>query len=230
MNTFFQESAFAGVALSLGTYGIGTLLKKKFRLGLFTPLLVAIVLTMLVLLAADIDYEVYYAGAQYLSWFLTPATVCLAIPLYEQFHLLVDNWNAVVAGIESGVLTSLVTVFAMATIMGLSHQEYITLLPKSVTTAIGMGISEELGGYVAITTAVIIVTGVIGNIFAEILCRIFRIREPIARGLAIGTAAHAVGTAKAMEMGEVEGAMSSLSIAVAGMLTVVGASVFAQFL
>ena len=128
------------------------------------------------------------------------------------------------------MLTSLVTVFAMAAIMGLSHQEYVTLLPKSVTTTIGMGISEELGGYVAVTTAVIIVTGVIGTIFAEILCRIFWIREPIARGLAIGIAAHAVETAKAMEMGDAEGAMSSLSIAVAGMLTVVGAFVFAQFL
>ena len=161
---------------------------------------------------------------------MTPATVCLAIPLYEQLELLARNWKAVAAGILSGVITSLVTVFVIAAIMGLSHQEYVTLLPKSVTTAIGMGISEELGGYVAITTAVIIITGVIGNILAETLCKVFQIREPIAQGLAIGTAAHAVGTAKAMEMGEIEGAMSSLSIAAAGMLTVIGASVFSHFL
>lgn len=230
INEFFQESAFAGVALSLGAYFLGVQLKKKFHLGILNPLLVAIVLTVLVLLAAGIDYEVYYAGARYLSWFLTPATVCLAIPLYEQLELLARNWKAVTVGILSGVLTSLVTVLVIAAMMGLSHEEYVTLLPKSVTTAIGMGISEELGGYVAITTAVIIITGVIGNILAETLCKVFRIREPIAQGLAIGTAAHAVGTAKAMEMGEIEGAMSSLSIAAAGMLTVLGASIFARFL
>ena len=114
--------------------------------------------------------------------------------------------------------------------MSLSHKEYVTMLPKSITTAIGMGVSEELGGYVTITVAVIIVTGVLGNILAEFLCKIFRITEPIAKGLAIGSASHAIGTAKAMEMGEIEGAMSSLSIAVAGIITVVGASIFANFI
>jgi putative effector of murein hydrolase len=114
--------------------------------------------------------------------------------------------------------------------MGLNHTEYVTLLPKSITTAIGMGVSEELGGYVTITVAVIVITGVLGNIFAELICKVFRINEPIAKGLAIGTASHAIGTAKAMEMGEIEGAMSSLSIAVAGILTVVFASVFAGFI
>ena len=118
----------------------------------------------------------------------------------------------------------------MSLLFGLSHEEYVTLLPKSITTAIGMGVSEELGGYVTLTVAVIIITGVLGNIFAPLICRVFRIREPIAKGIAIGTSSHAVGTAKAMEMGEVEGAMSSLSIAISGLLTVVGASVFAQFL
>lgn len=230
MNDFFMNSAFAGVALSLISYYIGMELKKKFKIGLFNPLLVAIVLTILVLLAADVDYDVYNAGAKYLSWLLTPATVCLAIPLYEQFELLKANWKAVIAGIVSGVITSLLTVFVLSFLMDLSHQEYVTLLPKSITTAIGMGISEELGGHVTITVAVIIITGVIGNIFAETICKIFHIKEPIAQGLAIGTAAHAVGTAKAMEIGEIEGAMSSLSIAVAGILTVIGASVFAQFL
>ena len=130
----------------------------------------------------------------------------------------------------SGVLTSLITVLALAILFGLSHQEYVTLLPKSITTAIGMGVSEELGGYVTITVAVIVITGVLGNIIGNLVCRIFGIREPIAKGLALGTAAHAIGTARAMEMGEVEGAMSSLSIAVAGVLTVAGASVFAGLL
>ena len=158
------------------------------------------------------------------------ATVCLAIPLYEQIELLKTHWKAVIAGILSGVLTSLVTVFVLSKIMSLSHKEYVTMLPKSITTAIGMGVSEELGGYVTITVAVIIVTGVLGNILADFICKIFRITEPIAKGLAIGSASHAIGTAKAMEMGEIEGAMSSLSIAVAGIITVVGASIFANFI
>ncbi len=227
MEDFFRESLFAGVTLSLVAYLLGSLLKKKFKLGIFNPLLISIIFTILVLVGTGVDYEVYNQGARYLSWFLTPATVCLAIPLYEQWQLLKKNFKAVISGIAAGVLTSLFTVFLLAKIMGLSHAEYVTLLPKSITTAIGMGVSEELGGYVNITVAVIVVTGVLGNIFGELICKIFRIKEPIAKGLAIGSAAHAIGTAKAMEMGEIEGAMSSLSIAVAGILTVVFSSVFA---
>ena len=128
------------------------------------------------------------------------------------------------------MLTSLVSVLAFALLFGFTHEQYVTLLPKSITTAIGMGISEELGGLVTITVAVIIITGVLGNIMAELVLRLFHIEDPIARGIAIGSASHAIGTVKAMELGEVEGAMSSLSIAVAGLLTVVGASVFAAFL
>lgn len=227
MNNFFRESLFAGVTLSLVAYLLGSLLKKKFKLGIFNPLLISIIFTILVLVGTSVDYEAYNQGARYLSWFLTPATVCLAIPLYEQWQLLKKNFKAVISGIAAGVLTSLFTVFLLAKIMRLSHAEYVTLLPKSITTAIGMGVSEELGGYVTITVAVIVVTGVLGNIFGELICKIFRIKEPIAKGLAIGSAAHAIGTAKAMEMGEIEGAMSSLSIAVAGILTVVFSSVFA---
>ena len=133
-------------------------------------------------------------------------------------------------GIVSGVLASLVSVLALSRIFGLSHELYVTLLPKSITTAIGMGVSEELGGIVTITVAVIIITGILGNVIAELVCKIFRIQNPIAKGLALGTASHAIGTAKAMEMGPVEGAMSSLAIAVAGLLTVIGASVFAGFM
>ena len=181
----------------------------------------------MVLVVADVDYEVYNKGASFISWFLTPATVCLAIPLYEQWQLLKDNFKAVLFGIVSGVITSLATVFVLAKLMGLTHEEYVTLLPKSITTAIGMGVSDELGGYVTITVAVIIITGVLGNIFGELICRLFRITEPISKGLALGSASHAIGTAKAMELGEVEGAMSSLAIAVAVLLTVVLAPVFA---
>ena len=223
LNEFFEISAFAGVTLSLLAYAFGMFLKRKTHLSIFNPLLVSIAVTIVVLVIADVDYDTYNKGAVYLSWFLTPATVCLAIPLYEQIELLKKHWKAVLTGILSGVLTSLLTVFVLSKLMSLSHKEYVTMLPKSITTAIGMGVSEELGGYVTITVAVIIVTGVLGNILAEFLCKIFRITEPIAKG-------HAIGTAKAMEMGEIEGAMSSLSIAVAGIMTVVGASIFAKFI
>ena len=133
-------------------------------------------------------------------------------------------------GILSGVLTSLAGVLVLAAAFGLDHQWYVTLLPKSITTAIGMGVSEELGGIVTITVAAIVVTGVLGNIIGDLVFRIFRIKEPVAQGLALGTAAHAIGTAKALEMGEIQAAMSSLSIAVAGLLTVVGASIFANLI
>lgn len=230
MSEFTETSMFAGVTVSLLAYIIGALLKKKFKLAIFNPLLISIVLTIIMLVIADIDYDVYAQGADYLSWFLTPATVCLAIPLYEQWELLKHNVKAVMLGITAGVLASLTTVLVLSLIMHLSHEEYVTLLPKSITTAIGMGVSEELGGYVTITVAVIIVTGVIGNIFGELICKIFRITEPISKGIAFGSASHAIGTAKAMELGDVEGAMSSLSIAVSGIFTVVGASIFAHFM
>ena len=134
------------------------------------------------------------------------------------------------AGIVSGALTSVTCVLVLSMLFQLSHAEYVTLLPKSITTAIGMGISEELGGYVTITVAVIIITGVLGNICGEAVCKIFKITNPVAKGIALGTSSHAIGTAKAMEMGEIEGAMSSLSIVIAGICTMVGASVFANFI
>ena len=138
MNNFFRESLFAGVTLSLVAYLLGSLLKKKFKLGIFNPLLISIIFTILVLVGTSVDYEAYNQGARYLSWFLTPATVCLAIPLYEQWQLLKKNFKAVISGIAAGVLTSLFTVFLLAKIMHLSHAEYVTLLPKSITTAIGI--------------------------------------------------------------------------------------------
>ena len=220
MNNLFMNSVFAGVTLSLVTYFIGVFLKKKLKLGLFNPLLISIVLSIIVLLVGHVDYEVYNEGAKYLSYLLTPATVCLAIPLYEQWLLLKKHFLAVFLGILAGVLTSLLTVFVLAKGFGLSHKEYVTLLPKSITTAIGIGVSEELGGYVTITVAVIIITGVVGNMIGELVCKIFRITEPISKGLAFGASSHAIGTAKAIELGEVEGAMSGLAIAVSGILTV----------
>ncbi|MCI9475046.1 LrgB family protein [Anaerovoracaceae bacterium 41-7] len=229
MNDILIESVFFGVGLTLLCFEIGQIAKKKLKIPLFNPILIATVLIIGALLLLDMDYDTYYEGAKYISYLLTPATVCLAIPMYEQMSLLKKNWKAVMAGIIAGCLTSLVSILAMAVLFGLSHETYVTLLPKSITTAIGMGVSETLGGYVTITVAVIIITGILGNMFGEAVCRLFRIEEPIAKGVGFGTASHAVGTAKAIEIGEIEGAMSSLSIAVAGLVTVVGASVFACF-
>lgn len=227
MNELVLSSATIGVVLSIAAYEIGVFLKKKTNSAIFNPLLVSIILVMVFLVIFRIDYESYNDSAKYLSYLLTPATVSLAIPLYQQLELLKKNFTAIILGILSGVLTSAGVILAMSILFGLSHEEYVTLLPKSITTAIGMGVSEELGGYVTITVAVIIVTGILGNIIGEVVCKVFRIKNPISRGLALGTSAHAIGTAKAMEMGEVEGAMSSLAIVVAGLCTVIGASVFA---
>lgn len=227
MIEFLENSLFFGAFVSLAAYEAGLLLKKKFRLAILNPLLIAIVCVMGFLSVANVAYDTYNEGAKYLSYLLTPATVALAVPLYQQLALLKKNFRAVAFGIVSGVLASLVSVLLLSILFGLSHEQYVTLLPKSITTAIGMGVSQELGGISTITVAVIIITGILGNVIAESVYRLFRIEEPVAKGLALGTSAHAIGTAKAMELGEVEGAMSSLAIAVAGLLTVLASSVFA---
>lgn len=230
MSDFLVNSVFFGAFISVAAFMLGTALKKRFKLAIFNPLLIAIILVIILLLVLDIDYDAYNSSAKYISYLLTPATICLAVPLYEQFQLLKKNYKAVLAGIVSGVLTSLCCVLLLALLFKLDHASYVTFLPKSITTAIGMGVCEELGGHVSITVAVIIITGTLGNIFAEPVCRIFKITEPIARGIAIGSSSHAIGTAKAMELGDIEGAMSSLSIVISGLLTVIGAAVFSNFL
>ena len=226
MNNIILSSATIGVAISLLAYQLGTFLKQKTKKAFLNPLLISIILVIIFLLLFDIEYESYNQSAKYLSYLLTPATVSLAIPLYQQLDLLKKNWLAVVIGIVSGVLTSLTSVLLLSMAFGLTHEEYVTLLPKSITTAIGMGISEEFGGYPTITVAVIIVTGIFGNMIAEGFCKLFGIKHPISKGLAIGTSSHAMGTTKALEMGQIEGAMSSLSIVVAGLMTVILASFF----
>ncbi len=230
MVSFLENSVFFSVFLSLSFYGIGVLLKRKFKLAVFNPLLVCVFLIIAFLLIFDIDYQKYKEGAEYISYFLTPATVCLAVPLYEQFSTLKKNAKAVLAGIISGVIASAVTIFVLALLFKMDNEMYVTLLPKSITTAIAMPLSEELGGYVPLTVASILITGVLGNVVAVGVCKLFRITEPVAKGVAIGTASHAMGTTKAMEIGEVEGAMSSLSIVVAGLLTVVSVGIFAQLI
>lgn len=229
MNQMMAASATAGVVISLAAYYVGIFLKKKTGLAAFNPLLVSVVLVIVFLSVFQIDYDSYQNSAKYLSYLLTPATVSLAIPLYRQLELLKKNMAAIAAGVGAGVLASLSSILLMSYVFRLTHEEYVTLLPKSITTAIGMGVSEELGGHVTITVAVIIITGIFGNMTAEFICKICRLQNAVSRGLAIGTASHAIGTTKAMEMGEEEGAMSSLAIVVSGLCTVIGASVFAGF-
>lgn len=184
-------------------------------------------MVIVILLCTGVSYDSYMKGANFIGYLLTPATICLAVPLYQQVELLKKNYKAVIAGICSGVLSSILSVIALAFTFHFDHASYVTFLPKSITTAIGIGVTEELGGYVPVTVVVIIITGVIGNIFAEKFLKLMHIEEPIAKGIAIGSSSHAIGTTKAMEMGAIEGAMSSLSIVVSGIITVFAASFFA---
>ena len=228
MNNIMTDSIFFGAVISVVGYLIGIFLRQK--ISVLNPLLVSIIFVIAVIKIFHIDYETYNSGAKYISYLLTPATVCLAIPLYRQISVLKEHAKEVCIGILAGVLASMGSILLMSYFFGLTHEQYGTLLPKSMTTAIGMGLSEELGGIHTITVAVIIITGVLGNIIAEAVLKIFRIKEPVAKGLAIRTASHAIGTTKALEIGEIEGAMSSLSVAVAGLMTVISASIFANMM
>ena len=228
MSQIIQSCASFGVFLCLGVYFLGLQLNKRFKSPLTNPLLLATAGIIALLALLGIDYDVFKASAQPLSYLLTPATVSLAIPLYRQLDKLKKHYLAILVGIFSGVLASGLSIFAMSALFGLSHGEYVTLLPKSVTTAIGMSLSEELGGVAAVTVTAIVLTGIAGNCMAPLLCRLFQVTHPVAKGIAIGTASHALGTSKAIELGEVEGAMSGLSIAVAGLMTVAAAQVFAM--
>lgn len=222
-------SVYFGAFLSLFAFYMGSLIQKRWKFGVFNPLLLSIVFVIVILLVFHVDYDAYYTGAKYISYLLTPATVCLAVPLYEQLSALKKNVKAIFLGILAGVFSSLGSILAFSYMFGFSHTEYVTLLPKSITTAIGIGVAEELGGMPAVTVAVIILTGIFGNVIAGAVCGWFSIRHPVAKGLALGTSAHVIGTAKAFEMGETEGAMSSLAVAVAGLITVAAAGIFAGF-
>ncbi len=230
MHELIGISSFFGAALSVGAYVLGMALQKKFKIALFNPLFISIITVIAVLLCSGISYDTYNASAKYLSYFLTPATVCLAIPLYEQLSLLKKNAAAIALGIGAGVLSSALCILAVSVIFSLPHQMYVTLLPKSITSAIGMDLSSELGGIPSITVAVIILSGIVGNMLAPFFCKIFGITHPVARGIAVGSSSHAIGTAKAIEMGEVEGAMSGLSVAVSGLVSVVAINLFALIL
>lgn len=225
MTEFFGNAAYFAVLACLGLYQAGAWLKKKTGLAFLNPLLVSIAGGVGALLLLRVDSTSFARAAQPLSWLLTPATVCLAIPLYRQVRLVRKYALSLLAGIAAGVAASILSVLVIALIFEMNHAGYVTLLPKSITTAIGMVVSREQGGVENITVAVIVLTGVFGNLMASPLCRLFRLTDPVARGVAIGTSSHAIGTARAMEMDDVTGAVSGLSIAVSGVLTVAAAAI-----
>lgn len=230
LSDFLSQSAVWGVLLTLAAFALGTLLNRRAGKAILNPLLLGSIFVIVFLSILHIPYADYKASAAPVNYLLLPATVSLAIPLYEKLDQLRKNAAAILAGITMETLLSLGSVFVLALVLKLEHIQYVTLLPKSVTTAISMDVSAELGGIAALTGAIVILTGIAGNLLAESVCKWFRITDPIAKGIGIGTSSHAIGTSKALEMGEVEGAMSGLAIAVAGVLTAVLCPIFAMLM
>ena len=214
-------SPFFGVSLSIITFWIGVRIQKKTGLVLCNPLLIAIVLVSAVLLVCRIPYEAYNEGGTIINMFLAPATACLAVSIYTQINLLKENWLPIVMGCTAGSITSMVSIYFMCRLFRLDEAVSASLIPKSVTTPIAVSISQNLGGIQAITVVAVIITGILGSIMAPTLIKLFRVKDPVAAGLAIGACSHAVGTSKALELGETEGAMSGLAIGICGILTVI---------
>lgn len=223
MNEFLMESAYFGLFLTLGLFFLARSINKKAKREIFNPLLFATVVILVLLLSLSIPYEAYYRGAQHIDMLLTPATICLAIPLYRQYTLLKENFGAVIAGVAAGVIAHMAACAVLLVVFQLDAAQFATILPKSITTAIGKSLSAEMGGYPAITMATIMLTGQFGAVAAPALLKWFGVKHPLAQGLAIGTASHAAGTSRAVELGDVQGAASSLAIVVTGLMTVVAA-------
>lgn len=219
-------SPFFGIALSIVAFSIGVWIQKKTGLVICNPLIIAIVLVSGVLLLFKIPYESYNEGGSIINMFLAPATSCLAVSVYTRMELLKKNWLPILAGCVAGSLTSMGSVFLLCRLFGLDEAMTYSLVPKSVTTPIAVGIAESHGGISSITVAAVILTGIMGSILAPFLIRIFRVKYSMTAGLAIGACSHAVGTSKAIEIGETEGAMSGLAIGICGIVTVV----FSMFL
>lgn len=221
MTEFLQSITLFPLVLSLGTYQIGVWCQKKTKLALCNPLLIATILSIGVLLLTDFDLKVYQAGSAWITWLLTPATVCLAVPLYEQLKAFQKNLGAIFAGIAAGTIASLGFMLLGCMVWKLDQTMTVSLLPKSITTAIGLVLSEKAGGISALTSAVIVITGILGNLTGSFLCKLLHITDPIAQGVAFGTASHVIGTTRATQLDPLAGAVSSLSLAVAGILTAV---------
>lgn len=209
------------VVLTLSAFLLAQQLQKRLKSPLLNPILVTVVLVLVFLSLTGLPVSDYKAGMNALSWLLTPATICLAVPMYEQLKILRRNLPMVLAGVAAGTVTSLAGIALFCLAMGFEPVLTVSLLPKSITTAIGVVLSEMYGGIPAISTAIIICTGIFASIAGPSLCRLFRLTSPIAKGVAFGTAGHVIGTAKAMELDPLTGAVSSLSLVVAGLLTAV---------
>lgn len=220
MTEFLSESLSFGLILTLGTFWAAEILYKKTHFFLFNPLLVSSAMIIVVLVLFKIPYEKYLKSANILYYMMTPVTAALAIPLYQQFQSLKSNAVAILVGILSGILANGLFIFAMCWIFKIGHIEYISLLPKSITTPIGIAVTAQNGGIQSITVLMISIAGNVANIFAVMFCKLFRIKEPVAVGVSCGTSGHALATSKALEIGDVEGAISGLSIAVCGVLSV----------
>ena len=230
MSEFLTSIPVWGVTLTLAAFALGSWINKKTGTPIFNPLLLGSIFVIVFLSLLQIPFGEYKESVSFLNYLLLPATVSLAVPLYEQWLPLKKNAKAVLCGVAAGSVTSVVCILAMGWILRLDPVVCASLMPKSVTTAIGAEVAVELGGISSLAGAVIVLTGIVGNLSAEALCRLAKLRDPIARGVAIGTASHAVGTSRALQMGPMEGAVSSLSIAVAGILTAVLCPLLANFL
>ena len=221
----FTNNIFFGLFVSLIAFEVGLIIYRKTKLPLFNPLLIAIIIVIGFLKLFNIDFDTYNESGKFINMFLGPATVILAVPLYKQLLLLKKNFVPIIIGISIGSVVSVISVILLSTVFNLDKEIIISLIPKSVTTPIGVEISNSLGGITGFTVMAVILTGITGAIIAPTVCKIFKINNPVARGIGIGTASHAVGTSKALEIGETEGAMSSLAIGIAGLITVVVAPI-----
>lgn len=230
METWIEHSLYFGLFLTIAAYVIGLKLKKKFKISLLNAPFVSVVIVIAVLLIGDIDYNTYNRSADLLTRLITPATICLAIPLYRQMQQLRAHFMTILISVLCGMLGSALTILGLCTLFHFNHDLYVTMLPKTVTTAVGMEISRMMGGHMTITVAAICITGLLGNTFGESACRLMRIKDPIAQGLCIGACSHASGTARALQMGEVQGAMSSIAMVTAAIMTVILSSLFENFI
>ena len=221
MAEFLEGISLFPIVLTLGAYQVGLWCRKKWNNPLCNPILIAVILVIGVLLLTGINVDTYSQGTSIISWLLTPATVCLALPLYQQLKALKKSLSAILAGAAAGTVTSLAVVLGTCKLFRLDNQVTVSLLPKSITTAMGMVLSVENGGIESLTVAVIIVTGILGSLAGSMLCKLFRIKDPVAQGVAFGTTSHVIGTSRANELDPLTGAVSSLSLAVAGILTAV---------
>lgn len=218
--TELTASPFFGIALSILAYWVGVRLQKKTGLVICNPLIIAIVLVSGVLLLFRIPYESYNAGGSIINLFLAPATACLAVSVYSKLSLLKACWLPILVGCVAGSVSSMGSVLILCRLFGLDQALTASLLPKSVTTPIAVSISDSLGGMPSITVVAVILTGILGSVLSPFLIKLFRVKDPVAAGLAIGSCSHAVGTARALELGETQGAMSGLAIGICGIVTV----------